>query len=143
MANAIDIYDVRPNIFSRSTQPSIIGIKIPMAANASLDWKRGEMIFRTTSTDSVTSVVTISFSNTYASGGELVGILVNDINYTTTASEERQVDVYVAGWFLGPIIYEIQTTATKTWLDSQASTQGLSSPYSQTLNNTINLEVGT
>ena len=137
MAKAVEIYNVLPNILSRSTQPSIIGIKIPMAANASLEWKRGEMIFKSGEGTST------SFSNTFTTGATLKGILVNDIDYTASATEERQIDVYVAGWFLGPIVYEIQTTATKTWLTNKAASKGLSSPYSQTLNNTINLEVGT
>jgi len=131
MAQNIDIYDVLPNILSRSTQPSIVGIKVNLTAGKSIDWKRGELIFKNSST----------FTNSYASGAELVGILINDIKYTAEATEERQIDVYVAGWFLGPVIYNLQNAATQTWLTNQANAKGLSSPYSMTLNNSINLEI--
>ena len=139
MAKSIEIYDVVPNILSRSTQPSSIGITLPLEADDSIDWKRGELIFR--SEDTLSSELT--FANTYTTDAILVGILVNDINYTASVAEERQIDVYVAGWFLGPVIFELQSEDTKVWLSTEASEKGLSSPYSQALNNTIILEVGT
>ena len=139
MAKSIEIYDVIPNIFSRDTQPSIIGIKIPLETDFSINWKRGELIFRVE--DEITSEIT--FTNTYMTDAVLVGILVNDINYTASATEERNIDVYVAGWFLGPVIFDLQPEDTQEWLSDQATAQGLSSPYSQTLINTIILEVGT
>jgi len=131
--NKVDVYNIQPNIFSRSTSPSEVGIKIPMDADESINWKRGQLIFRKDGT----------FSNTFSTDAELVGILVNDIEYTATANMERQVDVYVAGWFMGSIIFDLQNVATQNWLKAQATAKSLSSPYSQTLNNTIILEVGT
>jgi hypothetical protein len=131
MPQKVDIYDVPRNILSRSTQPSTIGIKIPITANQTINWKRGELIFKN------------GTSFNHNANGELVGIVVNDINYTAEFTEERQIDVYVAGWFLGPVIYEVNNAATRTWLTTQATAKGLSSAYSQTLIGTIILEQAT
>ena len=117
-------------IFSRADSPSVRGVKL-VATGTDKDFKRGQMLFKNTAGD---------FSNKYSTTyNTFAGICIND--YKVKNGNEQNVDLYTGGFFLGKVVFDLQTAETQTHLTTYATAQGAVTPYTMQYEKTINFEI--